>query len=318
MLYNMNAGYGRLMADRLPSGGVGKTFIVGASTIPNRQMYSELFKDDNDGTPRFFSTINAAVDRCTAGAGDTIYVLPGHTETISNATTLLLDVAGVTIQGLGAGNSRATITLDTATSAAIPVSAANVTVKNLIFTANFADIVAVFTPTAAANFRVEGCYFKATASSMNFLNVIDTSTTDNAADGLTVIGNKWIEPDTATLSLVKQDNTLSDVTIAENFVQLGVNNNKAALLTIADGKIVTNLQMVNNRVFRLNTDTATGAILLHTNGSTNSGVVANNFAQHADTAGDLLITASSGLGTFQNYASGVQGASGYLLPAADS
>jgi hypothetical protein len=76
--------------------------------------------------------------------------------------------------------------------------------------------------------------------------------------------------------------------------------------------------MVKTRVFRLNTDTATGAILLHTNGSTLSGIVAENFVQHADTAAELLITASSGLGVFENRASGVAGASGYLLPAADS
>ena len=76
--------------------------------------------------------------------------------------------------------------------------------------------------------------------------------------------------------------------------------------------------MVGNRVFRLNTDTATGGILFHTNQSDNSGIVAHNFAQHADTAAELLLTASSGLGTFENFASGVAGASGYVLPARDS
>jgi len=46
--------------------------------------------------------------------------------------------------------------------------------------------------------------------------------------------------------------------------------------------------------------------------------LARNFAQHADTAGELNLTASAGLACFQNFSSGVVGASGYLLPGADS
>lgn len=267
---------------------------------------------------RPFNTIENAMNKSGVSAGDTIVVMEGHAETVSSATALNLDIAGVTIIGRGFGSRRPTITLDTATTATIPVTAANITIKNIVFTANFADIVSFFTLTAAANFRLEDCYFKATATNMNCKYVVDTNTTDNSADGLTIKNCKWIEPDLATESMVKMDATLADVVIDGNFVQLGVGNNKPALVNIATGKIVTNLQMVNNRVFRLNTDTATGAILLHTDGSTLSGIVANNFAQHADTAAELLITASSGLGTFNNYASGVAGASGYILPAVDS
>lgn len=265
-----------------------------------------------------FSTLAQALARCVAGRGDVIMVKPGHAETVSAASGIDLDKAGVTIIGLGQGLDRPTFTLDTATTTTIAVSAANICVMNCIFTANFADIVAVFTLTAAKNFRLHGNYIKATATNMNFLNVVDTSTTDQDAAGLALVGNKWIEPDTATLSMVQMDSTNADVEISDNFVQLGVKNNTPALLNIANGKIVTNLQMLRNYVIRLNTDTATGGILLHTNGSTLSGMVADNVAQHADTAAEILITASSGLSVARNFASGVVGASGYLLPAADS
>ena len=270
------------------------------------------------GLSPFTTTIDAAIGKCRANRDDMVVVLEGHTETISNATSLVADIAGVTIIGLGKGNGRPTITLDTATTTTIPVSAANVTFKNIIFTANFADIVSVFTLTTAKYFRLENCYIKATATNMNFLSVVTTSTTDGNADGLQLINNKWIEPDLATLYMVNQANTLDDVVIYGNYANLGVNNNKASLLNVANGKIVTSLNMSKNIVYRLNTDTATGAILFHTNGSTNTGTVSENFAQHADTAAELLVTASSGLGTFSNYASGVAGASGYLLPGADS
>lgn len=317
MNYNKNSGYGAVLG-QLPFTVSGKVFIVGASTTANIDMIKQIFNYDPDGTPRFFSTIDDAINACTAAAGDRIFVCPGHTETISNATTINLDVASVTIEGLGIGNNRPVITLDTAITTTIPVTAANVRIKNMIFSANFDDITAVFTTVAAKMFTLEDCYFKSTAVNKNFLNIIDTGTVTADMDGLTVINCKWIEPDLATLSLVKLDGTNADVTISNNFVQLGVNNNKSALMMIATGKIVTNLMMNANRVFRLNTDTATGGILLHTDGSTLSGIVSNNFAQHADVAAEILITASCGLGVFNNYASGVAGASGYILPAVDS
>ena len=317
MNYNKNSGYGQLVG-QLPFSGSGKVFVVGDSGTANRQMLQDIFDVDVDGVVRFFATIDAAIGACTANAGDKVFVMPGHTEALSDATSLNLDVEGVSVIGLGAGSDRPTITLDTATSATVPVTAANVSVENMIFTANFADIVSVFTLTAGPNFTLKNCYIKSTASLMNFLTVVTTSAVAAAEDGLTIEGCKWIEPDTATLSMVSVLEDVSDVVIKDNFVQLGVQNNTAALMIVADGKSAFNLQMTDNIVYRLNTDTATGAILFHTNQSDNSGIVARNFAQHADTASELLITATSGLGTFENFASGVAGASGYVLPARDS
>jgi hypothetical protein len=160
-------------------------------------------------------------------------------------------------------------------------------------------------------------YVKATATNMNFIYVVDTNATTADADGLSITGCKWIEPDTATESMVKMDGTNADVRIENNQVTLGVKNNAAALMVIATGKVVTAGSIRGNNVYRLNTDTATGAILIHSDG-TNTGIVADNFAQHADTAAELLVTATSGWGVFDNKASGVAAASGYLLPAADS
>ena len=273
----------------------------------------------NAGTfARPFSTIDYAIGRCTASRGDIIMVKPGHTETVSAAGGIAADVAGVAVIGLGVGSNRPTVTLDTATTATVSVSAANFTFKNIIFTANFADIVSVFTLTTAKYFTVEDCYIKATATNMNFLYVVDTNATTADADGLALINNKWIEPDTATETMVKLDGTNADVQLIGNYVQIGVGNNKAALLVAAAGKIVTALQIGHNKVYRLNTDTATGAILYHTDGTTSTGMIWDNRIQHADTAAELLLTASNSIGVFENRASGVAGASGYLLPAADS
>jgi hypothetical protein len=294
----------------------GKVFWVSnASTL---QVGQKGGSDGNKGTfDAPFSTIDGAIGQCAAGRGDVIFVKPGHAETISAANGILADIAGVAIVGLGAGASRPTITLDTATTTTIGVTAANVTFKNIIVTANFADIVAPFTLGAAKNFGLEDVYVKATATNMNFVYVVDTNATTADADGLSITGCKWIEPDTATESMVKMDGTNADVRMENNSVTLGVKNNAAALMVIATGKVVTAGRVVGNHVYRLNTDTATGAILIHSDG-TNTGIVADNFAQHADTAAELLVTATSGWGCFDNKASGVAAASGYLLPAADS
>ncbi len=295
----------------------GKVFwLSDATTLQVRQRGGS---DGNKGTyDSPFATLSYAVSQCVANRGDVIMVKPGHTETISSATALTLSVAGVAIIGLGIGSNRPTFTLDTAATATINVTAANVAIKNCIFTANYADIVSFFTLTTAKNFTLEGNLFKATAANMNSLYVVDTNGTINDCDGLSIIGNKWIEPDLATLSMVKMDGTNDSVTISGNLLTLGVNNNKASLAAIATGKILTSVNISENRVYRLNTDTATGAILVTTDGSTNTGMIFGNYVQHADTAAEILVTASAGFGVFQNYASGVAGASGYLLPAADS
>jgi hypothetical protein len=275
--------------------------------------------DGNQGTfDSPFATLDYAIGRCTAGRGDIIFIKPGHAETISSAGAITADVAGVAIVGLGSGSFRPTFTLDTAASTTIAVSAANVSFKNLIFTANFADITAVFTTTTAKEFAVEDCLFKATATNMNFLNIIDTNATTNDTDGLYISGNRWIEPDLATLGFVKMDGTNDRMFFSGNNLTLGVKNNTPSFMAIATGKVVTSLLCQDNTLYRLNTDSATGGLLITTDGSTNSGIIGRNFVQHADTAAEILVTASSGFGFFNNYASGVAGASGYILPAQDS
>lgn len=292
--------------------------MVAKSAAAGRQLMQELFPVDPEGKNRYAATIDSAVGYCTASRGDVILVAPGHTEAISSATALLLDVAGISIVGLGEGANRPTLTFDTANTATIPVSAANVSVKNIIFTANFADIVSFFTLTTANNFTLDGCFFKATATNMNCKYVVVTDATTSNADGLTITNCTWIEPDSATESMVKMDGDNYRVTIKNNFVQLGVKNNTPALMAIITGKSVFNADIGYNKVYRLNTDTATGAILVTTNQSDNSGLIYNNYAQHADTGAELLITATSGFGVFENRASGVAGATGYVLPAVDS
>jgi len=295
-----------------------KDFYVLASANAQYAELSTFLTQDSDGVQRLHTTIDAAVGVCVANRGDVIHVLPGHTETLSSATALALDVAGITIVGHGTGSLRPTITMDTATTTTIPVSAANITVKNLVFTMNFADIVSVFTLTTAAYFRVEDCLITATATNMNVLYVIDTNTTTAAADGLTLLRNKWISPDAATVSMIKADGTNDSWVINDNYAQMGAAASGGALAIIAAGKVLTNVEIARNKFNVTTGDLAGVAFFITTNGSTNSGIISNNYIQHTDTTGEVMVTASSGFSFFENRASGVAGATGYVLPAVDT
>lgn len=168
----------------------------------------------------------------------------------------------------------------------------------MIFTANFADVVAVFTLTTAKNFQLDSCVFKATATNMNFLSIVDTNTTNNAADGLTVTNCKRIEPDAATLSFLDLDADMDQFVFQGNYLNLGVNTSDLpAIAIVATGKDLTNAMIggmsreQGNVVIRLND--ANPLLITADTTTANTGVVANNFVRHLDTAGELLVTAGT-------------------------
>ncbi len=128
----------------------GEVFFVDNSTVLNNNQ--KAGSNGNRGTfldP--FGTLDYAINTaCVQGRGDTIFVGPGHAETISDATTLKLACNGVAIVGMGSGGRRPTFTLDTASTANITVRAANMVIQNCVFLHNFADIASVFTGLSAS------------------------------------------------------------------------------------------------------------------------------------------------------------------------
>lgn len=127
----------------------GQVFFVGNGPVllPNQRAGS----NGNRGTfldP--FSTLAYGLSACSQGRGDIIFVMSGHKETLSNATALAMNTAGVAIIGLGAGSLRPQFTLDTATTANIPVRATNMSIQNCVFLANFLSIASTFTGISAS------------------------------------------------------------------------------------------------------------------------------------------------------------------------
>lgn len=97
-----------------------------------------------------FSTLAYAFSSDLVGSGDVVYVMPGHTETVDAAGDITMDIAGVRVVGLGSGSARPTFTWATSTAATWLITAANVTVENVLCTTTGTiDVVAGILVTGA-------------------------------------------------------------------------------------------------------------------------------------------------------------------------
>lgn len=88
-----------------PSGGA-------VSYVGSAAQLARMTGDVGQGiTQRLYSSVNAALAQCVSGRGDTVYLLPGYTESITAADAWSgLLASDVTIMGMGRGTNRPTIT----------------------------------------------------------------------------------------------------------------------------------------------------------------------------------------------------------------
>jgi len=121
------------------------------------------------------ATLDYAIGQCTANQGDIIYVMPGHTETLTAAAQLVFDVAGVKVIGLGVGTNRPTFTLSTATTADVDIDATNVWIDNIRFVSGI-DSLAVVLDVNSANFSCTRCDF-VSSSGNEIINQVNFATT---------------------------------------------------------------------------------------------------------------------------------------------
>lgn len=267
-----------------------------------------------------FSTIDYAVGRCSANSGDIIIVKPGHAETIEDATSLLLDVAGISIIGLGVGSNRPTLTFSTAATANIPVTAANVALQNFLFVANFADIASFFTATGTStptDFAVENCEFRDTSSILNALSIITGNATANSMDGLLFSGNRISSLGTtaATTAIVLSSAT-KRVKIMDNFGNWAVLNDTAAMLA-AGANALTDFQFGRNVLNKPNTS-STGGSFISCSSTACTGHCHDNRLWQLDNSAGIWITAGTKLAFSENYSpiTGAADKSGLINPAA--
>lgn len=288
------------------------------SSYPGQVFWVHSTSGGNEGTfDSPFTTVTLALARCVADRGDIIMVKAGHAEAITSATTLLLNVAGVAIIGLGTGTKRPTFTFTTANTARIPVSADNISIQNCRFVGNFLSIATCFLVAAAANFTLDNNDFSDTSAILGFLSIVTTTVSVNS-DNLTYTNNRRISLATTTPGAdIVVLNTMTGLTVRWNqSFHTTVSNNTAALISHA-ALVMTAAEITDNDVYSVNTDTSTGAILILTTATTGSGIVKNNVVRTLDTAAAILVPVVAVQYAMVNnmHVDGATFTSGYLLPA---
>ena len=266
--------------------------------------------DGNKGTrARPFATLDYAIGRCTANNGDIIMVMANHAETITGVAGIALDVAGVTVIGMGVGNQRPRFLMDGATTVTAAISAADVTLKNMVFAAGTNTTATCFTVTAV-NATFEDIEIEDNTTDEHFLAVISCTGADNTADGLTVRRCKWVTVDTGVTDFISFTGTAKNVTVEDNFYCADAATG-AGLILCATGKVLNGLSCLRNHLVCGNTSTD---LLIDNDATTNTGIAAYNFVGSHDIAGAIVIDCD-GIRLFENYHAAADGESGFVLPA---
>ena len=207
------------------------------------------------------ATIDYAISLCTAGAGDVIYAMPGHVETIAAAGGLNFDIAGVHLIGLGAGTIQATLDF-TAEASSVTITAANVTIEDMLVTSGAADITIGF-DVSAEDFTFRHNRVRESANGENFLIVIQDD--DAAAAGrMTIEDNLVYQLDASNTHFVDFGGTGDGHIVRRNVI-----HGDAGTIMIGGAGVVTMAQVHDNYIYNASAvadscinfaDTATGVV----------------------------------------------------------
>lgn len=297
----------------------GQIFWVNNSTVP--PVGGIAGSNGNHGTySKPFASILYAQTKCVANRGDVILVGPGHAETISSAAILTLNKAGTAIIGLGQGSLRPTLTFTTANTANIPVTAANMAIKNILFVANFLNIASFLTATSTntpTDLIIENCEFRDTSSILNALTVFTGNATANSCNGLFFSGNKISSlGTTAATTAIKLSSATDRMTIENNFGQWAALNDTPAMLD-GGANNLTNFYFMSNTLQRPSTSSDNG-LMIGSSSTACTGQAAYNVMWGLDNSAQIWIPTGTKMGFNQNYCPITAAAdkSGLINPAA--
>ena len=100
MSYNINSGYGAMQVAGTPLT-TGKVFMVAATTDENYDVLTQLYKHDNNGVGRLYTTITLALAACTASKGDVVLLSKGFTVAPTLAELEIANTKGVIMEQAG-------------------------------------------------------------------------------------------------------------------------------------------------------------------------------------------------------------------------
>lgn len=276
----------------------GARFFVNSGTGTDAAGYGR-----NPDAP--LATIDYAIGLCTANKGDRIYVMEAHAETVSAAAGIALDVAGVSIIGLGNGELRPVVTFTTSTAATFTITAANCLVKNIVFK-NDIDSQVVVIPITGAGSGVENCEFLEGSSKQYLIGV-------DIGEDRTFVRNCYFKSVTAgadsaiKISAAKDRIRIEDCEVFGDFSDACVHNPTSAVATrlLIRNCTLTNLQSGDHAIELVSACT---------------GVIARNIVNSTLAAvGTKTAIDPGSCYCIENYGSdGVGDVSGVINPALDA
>lgn len=233
-----------------------KGLLKGGITTTGNIWYVDSGSGSNGGgaagktKDKPFATVDYAVGKCTASNGDVIVVMPGHAESITTSTTLALDVAGISVIGLGTGASIPTLTYTTTTSVNVAISAASISVENILFTAGAnADAMSAMVTISASDVTVKNCEFRQGNSSMQAERAIYITT---GADRVNIKNNKiWTTTDAGAIAGI-DFNTLTTASADDNLIAENVIFGDFTAAPVYGSYTGTRNRVINNEVTNYN------------------------------------------------------------------
>jgi len=303
--YNLNAGYGQITG-QLPFLGVGKVFVVGDSSTVNLDMLKSIFGPDADGRVRYYATLQGAIDQASDNAGDRIYIMPGHTETVNSTGDVLIDVPGLTIEGIGQGDDVPLFDI-TSTSGKIQITQNDTTLKNVRVrpgagSSGCAAVIELLSTSAARNIALDGVIWGPRSSQGaafdTFISLGTNSSGANYFDGLAIKNNVF---EYYTTSVTGQGYFFNFVTDGvDNFKFI---NNTGAMACSGVGAILQSSgtsygwQIIGNRIH----NQSTSITPIDINGTATYGISAWNLISSLSTGAKGTNYDSGALGNCENY-----------------
>ena len=229
----------------------------------------------NYGTtyPKPFSSIAYALDQCVANNGDIIWVMAGSTKNITADSGIDIDVAGVTIIGLGNGEDRPIFTATTVATADFKITAANVSIFNLVFKSNITEHDMQIEVTGD-DAEIGFCEFREGTSTFEFGIQVGAGSSDNDADRCYIHDCIFYEP--------TADDGDAAISIAKDMAGVRIENcsiygdfDLAGIDVPAGGNAQVNLTIKNCLV----TNLLTGQHAIQINGTGSTGKIANCYIE---------------------------------------
>lgn len=194
------------------------------------------------------STIDYAVGLCAASRGDVIYVMPGHSETVTAAAGLALDVAGISVIGLGNARNRPSITTSasTAVTADVDFDAANIRLSNFQIDITGVDSIDAFLDVNSTDCQIDNCDILMADSG----GQADRGVVLATGAGRFKFFKNVVDSRTAgAISAVQLVGTADGVVVADNYFY---GDYSTATIENATGNVNTNIDINNNYIQNVN------------------------------------------------------------------